>query len=150
GAGDPYVTGTTASTDFPGVGSDAAQPANAGGPGNLDSLVAKLDADGSKILYATYLGGPAGDTAKSITVGPSGAAYVAGGTSSATFTGVGPGSIQPTFAGGPNFGDAFVTKLNPSGTGFEYSTYLGGSGPDMANSIAVDGLGDAFVTGLSG
>jgi hypothetical protein len=148
--GDPYLAGTTTGQTFPGVGPESLQPTNAGGPGNLDSFVTKLDATGSAILYSTFLGGAQGDTASAIAVDASGAAYVAGGTSSPAFPGVGPGSIQPVFGGGVNFADAFVTKLTPTGTGIAYSTFLGGTGPDSASSIAVDTEGDAFVTGMAG
>lgn len=91
------------------------------------------------LSYSTYLGGSSGDTAYAIAVDPGGNAYITGTTSSVDF----PGSVTTSFSGNS---DAFVTKLD-SGGGLVYSTYLGGSGNNSANGIAVDRNGNAYITG---
>lgn len=140
--GNIYITGDTSSTDFPVV--KPLQPTLSGAP---DAFVAKLSSDGSKLLYSTYVGGSSGDRGNGIAVDASGNAYVTGYTHSTNFPTVNP--IQAAFAGGN--GDAFVLKLNPSGSTLVYSTYLGGGNdrPDIGTAIAVDSAGNAYVTGFS-
>src|SRR5262249_9745004 len=137
-AGIAYIVGYTDSTDFP-VSAGAVRTATAG---SVDVFVTKLSAAGSSILYSTYLGGSSDDRGYSIAVDSSGNAYVTGYTSSANFPIASP--AQSTNAGGR---DAFASKLNPSGTAFVYSTYLGGSGTDSGNGIAIDAGGAAYITG---
>ena len=86
-----------------------------------------------------------------VAVDGAGAAYVTGGTNNPSFPGVGPGSIQPTFAsvGNPPPTDAFVTKVNASGTAFVYSTYLGAADLDGGSGIAVDSSGAAYILGIT-
>ncbi|MFZ0732891.1 MAG: choice-of-anchor D domain-containing protein [Candidatus Sulfotelmatobacter sp.] len=103
------------------------------------------------LSYSTYLGGTSNDYATSIAVDSSGSAYITGYTTSANFP-VTPGAYQTTCGGGTCTSttiDAFVTKLNPSGTALEYSTYLGGSSKDYGYGIAVDPNGDAFIAGTT-
>ena len=107
------------------------------------------------LSYSTYLGGSDMDYANGIAVDPSGNAYVTGYTASADFPLVNPAQNSPgggTCSDGvdtiPCF-DAFVTKLNPAGSGLVYSTYLGGSGEDYGTGIALDASGDAYVTGYT-
>lgn len=138
-SGNAYITGGTASTNFPTM--NPLQPANAGGQG--DSFVAKLNPAGSALVYSTYLGGSGLDQGNGIAVDNLGNAYVTGYTNSINFPTMNP--LQPLYAGGTY--DAFVAKLNPAGTAFVYSTYLGGSGTDSAVGIAADGSGNAYVTG---
>jgi len=116
-----------------------------------DGLLVKLNATGSTLLYATYLGGPTQgleDFANGIAVDGSGNAYVVGGTAAADFPTTG-GAYQTTFAGGGR--DGFVSKINPAGGGAAdliYSTFLGGSNDfDTISRIALDGSGNAYVTG---
>jgi hypothetical protein len=135
-AGNIYVTGSTASTDFPTASS--IYSANAGG---TDAFVMKLAPDGASLVYATYLGGTANDAANGIAVSAAGSAYVAGVTSSSDFPAV---NQAQTWNGGK---DAFVTRLSADGGSVVFSTYLGGSGNDDAHSIAIDGAGAAYVTG---
>jgi hypothetical protein len=142
--GNAYVTGVTASATFPGVSGSSIQPAPGGGD---DAFVTKVDASGASIVYSTFLGGSGNDAAMGIAVDGAGNAYVTGGTSSASFPGVAGSSIQPAYAGA---GDAFVTKINAAGTAIAYSTFLGGVGDDVGRGIAVDRLGNAYVTGGSG
>ncbi len=149
--GHAYVSGSTTSADFP-VTPGAFQTTYKGKGPNLDGdgFVVKLSPNGSSLLYSTYLGGSSDDVAFSIKVDLGGFAYVAGWTASPDFP-VTPGAVQTKFAGsGPlAAGDAFVTKLNATGTKLVYSTYLGGSNDDYAAGIAIDGLGNAYVAGVS-
>lgn len=170
-AGNPYVVGYTTSTDFPTT--TGAYQTSLGGyvyEGFLlvggDAFVSKLSPDGTKLLYSTYLGGQDDDFGLGITVDAAGNVYVTGTTDSSNFP-VTPGAFQSTFAGEggqevfPAFGnglpaiqggDVFVTKLNPSNPGASalvYSTYIGGSGDDVASSIFVDSAGNAYVGGYT-
>ncbi len=138
-AGDAYVTGST--YDAPPLKN--ALQAIAGGGG--DAFVTKLNASGSALVYSTYLGGSGQDSATGIAVDGSGDAYVTGDTYSTNFPTT-KGSLQPAMGAGP----AFVSELNPTGSGLVYSTYLGGSATAYANGVAVDRSGNAYVTGWSG
>src|SRR5579872_6189580 len=131
GSGAAYVTGATASTNFPTT--NALQPSNAGA--NV-AFVTKINATGSALVYSTYLGGSGTDVGIGIAVDGTGAVYVTGSTQSTNFPTQLP--LQATNGGG---GDAFVTKMNNAGSVLLYSTYLGGSGADQGNGIAVDGTG---------
>jgi hypothetical protein len=159
-AGDVYVAGQTYSTDFP-VSAGAFQTANHGAPaGRGSAFVTKLNAAGTAIVYSTYLGGSGNsqgaDGASGLAVDSSGDAYVTGAAYSSNFP-VTPGAFQTTNKGAANnVTSGFVSKLNPTGTELVYSSYLGGSGSaaelpffsgDTGNAIAVDGDGDAYVTG---
>jgi hypothetical protein len=147
GAGNAYLTGYTASTSFP--TKSPLQPGNASPAGPPDAFVAKLNADGSALVYSTYLGGRGGEQGEGIAVDGLGNAYVTGYTQSSNFPTV--NALQSAFGGG--FSDAFVAKLNAAGNALLYSTYLGGSSEeDFTNNdgdIAVDGLGNAYVTGYT-
>jgi hypothetical protein len=138
-AGNAYVTGNTDSTNFP-TSPGAFQTAYAG---STDAFVAKLSASGGGLVYSTYLGGSALDEGNAIAVDSSGSVYVTGRTGSADFPTT-AGAFQTILAGAT---DAFVAKLNPSGSALAYSTFLGGSLPDSAYGIAVDAAGNAYVTG---
>ena len=141
-AGNAYVTGLTSSSDFP----TTAAAVDATFNGASDVFVTKLDPTGSVLLYSTYLGGSNTDQANGIAVDLAGSAYVTGVTFSGDWPTT-PGAIDKTFnAGG---GDAFVTKLDPTGSMLLYSTYLGGSGFDQGVGIAVNFAGNAYVTGLT-
>ena len=121
-AGNAYVTGTTISADFP-VSSIAGR---ARGAGVTDAFVAKLDPTGTTLLYSTYLGGSGDDTGNAIAVDVNGNAYVAGSTTSGNFP------VLVAFQGtNRGLSDAFVTKLNPSGSALVYSTYLGRQRPGL-------------------
>jgi hypothetical protein len=138
-SGSAYVTGYTISTNFPTV--NPLQPANGGG---ADAFVAKFSPTGSALVYSTYLGGSNGDSGFGIAVDVTGNAYVTGNTTSTNFPTMNP--LQRTRRGGS---DAFVTKINSSGSALVYSTYLGGSGDDYGFGIAADVGGSAYVTGLT-
>jgi hypothetical protein len=140
-AGNAYVTGFTASTDFP-TTEGAFQPAHQG-DFVLSAFVTKLSGDGTALVYSTYLGGSGGyDVGYGIAVDGAGNAYVTGGTGSIDFPTT-PGAFQTTLRGT----NAFVSKLSGDGTALVYSTYLGGSGGDTGGGVAVDGAGNAYVAG---
>jgi hypothetical protein len=139
GSGYAYVTGYTESTNYD-VTPGAFQTTKGGG---WDVFVTKLNATGSALVYSTYIGGNSSEVGYAIAVDGSGNAYVTGYTNSTNYP-VTPGAFQTTNGGG---GDVFVTKLNATGTALVYSTYIGGSNPDYGNAIAVDGSGNAYVTG---
>ncbi|WP_446483090.1 DUF7948 domain-containing protein [Cohnella xylanilytica] len=140
GSGHAYVTGTTSSTDFP-TTPGAFQ--TAGGDNLGDIFVTKLSADGSALLYSTYIAGNHIDEGLAIAIDGSGNAYVAGATISSNFPTT-PGAFQIALRGTQ---DGFVTKLNADGSALVYSTFLGGSGNDDGEGIAVDEFGSAYVTG---
>lgn len=103
------------------------------------------------LIYSTSIGGSNNDNANAIAVDAAGNAYIAGMTTSADFPTLNP--FQSKLGMGMNGfipSDAFITKLNASGTAVLYSTYLGGGGADGANSIAVDAAGNAYATGYTG
>jgi murein DD-endopeptidase MepM/ murein hydrolase activator NlpD len=138
--GNAYVTGRTRSSAFP-----ATLGAWDGSlEGYSDAFIAKLNPAGSRLVYATYLGGDGVDGGSSIAV--DNGAYVTGRTSSSNFP-VTPGAWDGSYGGGDLYGDAFVAKLNPTGSGLVYATYLGGSGVDWGSGIAVDSGGNAYVIG---
>ena len=141
-SGSAYVTGRTNATNFP-TTPGAFQTSLAG---SSDVYVAKFSADGKSLVYSTYLGGTNLEFPGAIAVDASGNAYVVGVTQSNNFP-VTAGALQTVYGGGAR--TAFVTKLNPTGTALGYSTYLGGNNFDNGNSIAVDGAGDAYVTGAT-
>ena len=139
-AGNTYAVGYTTGTLFP--TQNAAQPSYGGGAS--DAVVVKLNAAGTAIVYATYLGGSDSDQAYAIATDAAGNAYVTGVTYSNNFPRA--GAQQATFGGGLQ--DAFVTKLSPTGA-IVYSTYLGGSADDLGQGIAVNAGGEAYVTGTT-
>jgi hypothetical protein len=149
GSYNAYVTGETASTNFPTTtGAFQTTCATCNGT-TFDAFVTKLNPAGSALIYSTYLGGSNTDAARGIAVDGSGDAYVTGYTYSSDFPTT-PGAFQTT-CGSCSGGlfDAFVTKLNATGSALIYSTYLGGSGLDEGFSIALDASGDAYVTGYT-
>ena len=140
-SGNAYVTGQTTSTNFP-IVSGSYRTTNAGG---LDVFVTKISADGSTLVYSTYVGGSGNDAGNAIAVDASGNAFVAGETTSATDFPTTNGALQTAFGGGGL--DAFVFELNSAGTKLTSSTYLGGTGDDVANGIAVDSSGNTYIVG---
>lgn len=139
GSGNAFVTGETASTNFP-TTSAAPYKSLQGLP--FDAFVTKISADGQTLEYSTYLGGNNQDSGNAIAVDASGNAYVAGGTNSTNFPV--PGGYKTSPQGGL---DAFVAELSSAGT-LIFGTYLGGSGNDVANGIAVDTSG-VYVVGTT-
>jgi hypothetical protein len=146
-SGNAYVTGDTLSGDFP--TENPYQGIYGCCEGGMDGFVTKLGPTGNTLSYSTFLGGNRKDTGGGIAVDSSGNAYVTGSTNSTDFPTESP--YQGTYAGGSDEspGDAFVTKLGPSGTTLSYSTYLGGSSADHGVGIVVDSSGNVYVTGYS-
>jgi hypothetical protein len=144
-SGDAYVTGA-AGAGFPTTPGAYQTTYRAVGGGD-DAFVTKLNPAGSGLVYSTYLGAVL-YSSPGIAIDPSGDAYVAG-SAGAGFPTT-PGAYQTTYRGLVAGADAFVTKLNPAGSGLVYSTYLGNSGKETGNGIAVDPSGDAYVTGQAG
>lgn len=136
--GDAYVTGT-APDGFPTT--PGAFQTTFGGGGD-DAFVAKLNTTGAALMYSTYLGGSSEDGGQGIAVDASGSAYVGGWTWSTDFPVA--SAVQPTRRG---VEDAFVARLNAVGSGVTYSTYLGGAAADMAQGVAVDPAGGAYIMG---
>jgi PKD repeat protein len=148
-----YITGYTYSDDFP-----VMLPIQNGGRlhGLSDAFVTKIRADGANFWYSSYLGGNFDDKAFDIAVDSLNAAYITGST-------VGnseykrPEENFPTTSGAyqekPNtnavMGDAFASKISPTGNSLEYSTYLSGDNQDVGKGIAVDGQGRAYIVGTT-
>jgi hypothetical protein len=164
GSGNAYVTGETSSAEFPVTPGAFDTTFNGGGGppfGPADAYVAKLNPEGTALVYATFIGGSGDEVPRSIAVGDEGNAYITGETSSteATFPdGDGFGSIpgvNQTFntAGGADpitgslFREAFVANVNPTGTDLVYAGYIGGEGVEVGQGIAIDHFGNAYIAG---
>lgn len=146
--GAAYLVGTTLSTDFPVQGSIPVSPAAS------HVFIAKLAPDGSSLVYSTLIGGSgvsgtqgvaATTEGQAIAVDSTGAAIITGFTNDVGF----PVSVNAAFPTPPIGNNAFVCKLNPTGTDFEFSTYLGGGNNDRGSSLAVDQQGNCFVAGIT-
>ncbi|MBS1807092.1 MAG: SBBP repeat-containing protein [Acidobacteria bacterium] len=138
-----YVTGSTTSTNFP-TTTGVFQDSNRGG--TLESFVTKLNPTGTQFVYSSYLGGGGSESGTDIAVDATGNAYVTGYTTSANFPTT-AGVVQSTYNGATNLADAFVAKVNAGGSALLYSTYLGGKSDDVANAIAIDTTGNAYIVG---
>jgi beta-propeller repeat-containing protein len=134
-----YITGLTDSPDFPTTSGAFDVSSN----GNFDVFVAKLNPTGSALIYSTYLGGSDYDLGTGIVAGAAGTAIVAGATFSADYPTT-PGAYDVTHNG---LWDAFVTKLDASGSALVYSTFIGGSGREGGQDAATDAAGNVYVTG---
>ncbi|MGB0014778.1 MAG: choice-of-anchor D domain-containing protein [Candidatus Sulfotelmatobacter sp.] len=159
-ANEVYVTGSTASSDFPLV-----NPYQGMYPGTFNGFLTKISADGSSLLYSTYFGGNGSDLPASIAIDSLGSVLIAGNTSSTNFpvANAYQATAQPNQDG--LFGNyGFLTKFSPDGSYLAYSTYFAGNtnvayncggtpcwtSPYSAiNSIAVDANGDAYVAGVT-
>jgi len=150
-----YVSGNTTSTNFP-VTTGAAQTTFGGMSSGCvpnstttcgDATITKLKTNGSGLIYSTYLGGSQDENPGfSMAIDGGGSVYVTGQTSSLNFPLVNP--LLPSYNGGPT--DAFITKLNPAGSAWVYSTYMGGDGPDNGSRIVLDEFTAAYVGGTTG
>jgi hypothetical protein len=141
--GNFYVTGSTTSTDFP----TTARAFQGSFGGEEDAFVTKLNRSGSGLVWSTYLGGDAPDAAIGLDVDRHGNVVVTGVTGSTGFPTT-PGAFQPTFAGGDT--DAFVTKLDASGSRLLFSTFLGGGGFEAGFISFLDRAGNVYVEGETG
>jgi hypothetical protein len=143
-AGFAYVTGFTASTDFPTTaGTLQTTPPNTKGT----AFVSKLSKDGTTLVYSTFLGGTGtlGEAAHAIAVDPLGDAYIIGGTSSSDFPITSATAYQSVYRGG----GGFFSVLDPAGASLLYSTFLNGSGIDRLQGLAIDANGEAYITGAT-
>jgi hypothetical protein len=136
-----YITGNTGSPNFP-ITPGAYKTTFYGIRGTATVFVSKLNASGNSLIYSTYVGGGFG---YDLAIDTSGNSYIIGRTASADFPTT-PGALDTSSNGS---WDGFITKLNESGTALVYSTYLGGNSDDYSNGIAVDGLGNAYLTGYT-
>ena len=139
GSGNAYVTGYTASTNFP-----IKNPLQSSNAGSNDAFIAKINSAGSALTYSTYLGGSSYEYGLGIAIDSSGNAYITGPTYSTNFP-----IMNPLQASNGGEMDAFVSKINSAGSALTYSTYLGGSSNDFAEGIAVDRNGNSYVTGYT-
>jgi uncharacterized repeat protein (TIGR01451 family) len=166
-----YITGVTCSTNFP-VTTGAYQTAKAGvinctygGNPGMDVFVTKLNPSGTGLLYSTFLGGSNSDSPASIAVDAAGDAYVAGLTESDDFPvtngsvcapqgynsntnyGQCTAAIRPSCGDPSNGGDisGFITKLNPAGSALLWSSFMGGTGGDAIQAMALDSSGNVYV-----
>jgi IPT/TIG domain/Beta-propeller repeat len=143
--GNAYVAGLTISPSFPGSGGIVIQPQSGG---DYDVFVAKINPQGTAVVWATYLGGTEGvEYSEGIAVDGAGNVYVSGDSNSTDFP-VTAGALQTTHSGGNR--DSWVAKINSAGTALAYCTYLGGSGDEGNLDLAIDGSGNAYVVGYTG
>jgi hypothetical protein len=140
-SGDAYIAGSTSSATFP-VTAGCMQHSNGGGA--QDAFVLKLNPAGSALIYSSYMGGGGNDYATSIAIDATGSAYLAGYTDSPNLP------VQAALNASPSGGgDAFIARLNTTGTALIFGTYLGGSMSDAATHIALDASGNIFVAGYT-
>src|SRR5215469_16442766 len=150
-SGDAYVTGPTDSVDFPQVNPIPGACLGTCGtnPFPQNAFVTKINAAGNAIVYSSYLAGSGFTEAFGIAADGAGNAYVSGVTQSADFprvnqiTGICSGTC------GTGSSDGFVTKISAQGTSVAYSSVFGGSGFDIGFGVAVDGSGNAYLTGTT-
>lgn len=135
GDGNAYITGQTWSSNFPTINQVQDDQLT------VDAFAAKLGPDGSELLYCTYLGGGSDDISRGIAVGAGGEAVVVGETQSSDYP------LKNQYQSFRGMLDGFVTKISDGGGKLVYSTYLGGSEFDRAYGIAMDDVGNAYVTG---
>ncbi|HTA75724.1 MAG TPA: SBBP repeat-containing protein [bacterium] len=145
-SGNAYVTGHTNSSDFP-TTSGAYKTSYSGGVN--DAFVTKVNVVGSGLVYSTFLGGAEAEAGTSIAVDSAGNAYLTGITNSTDFPTT-SGAFQRVNRAPRGGVTAFVTELNATGNSLVYSTYLGGTGQDEGNGIAVDSSNSIYVTGQAG
>jgi hypothetical protein len=130
-AGNAYITGYSYSQDFPTM-----NPVQASNRGHSDTFLTKINPTGTALVYSTYVGGTDDDHSRGIAVDATGNVHVTGDTFSTNFPTV--NALQPSKPSRFGHLDIFVTKLNPGGTAFVYSTYFGGTNGGLSNGIAVD------------
>lgn len=146
--GNAYITGVTTSDSFP-VTQGVLQTSKGGGAGDFDAYVSKLNSMGTALVYSTYLGGSDDELLDSsvdfitgdIVVDATGSAYVTGFTKSADFP-----AASNTIGGNK---DVFIVKFNPQGSAADFSRYLGGTGDEEGNGIAIDSDGNIIVVGYT-
>ncbi|MGE0100858.1 MAG: SBBP repeat-containing protein [Blastocatellales bacterium] len=147
--GQVYITGFTDAPNFPVTANGWLRTRR----GAIAGFLTKLNANGTGLIYSTYIGGSNRDVALDVRIDAAGNAYICGATNSADFP-VTQGAAQTVFRGGElqndNFGDAFVVKLNSQGSAPVYSTFVGGTGRDVAFSLTLDANLNVIVAGMTG
>ncbi|MHA2101318.1 MAG: SBBP repeat-containing protein, partial [Candidatus Kariarchaeaceae archaeon] len=138
--GNSYITGYTWSNNFPVINAY-----NTTYGGSKDVFVLKLNSTGNGLHFSTYIGGSGNDEGHAIVIDSQGNSYITGSTGSVNFPTM--NAYNDTFGG---YFDIFLTKLNSTGDGAVFSTYVGGSSIDIGNSIAIDSLGNSYITGYTG
>ena len=139
--GHAYITGWTASADFP---TTTGALSETHGTGSYDMYVAKLSADGSALEFATFIGGSGSDTGNGIALDASGNIYVIGSTSSAD---IGTVNAYQSSLSGTGTTDAYLVKLNAAGDTMLYASYLGDTGSETGYELAIAGDGTVAVAG---
>lgn len=139
--GNTYITGTTVSDNFP-VTNESFQKIY-GGMG--DAFVAKFNSSGNELTYSTFIGGSETDSGNSIKIDENGNTFITGVATSPDF----PNTLGVFQSGKSGSKDAFVTKLNSTGSKLEFSTFIGGSLDEFGNSIAIDSDGNSYITGYT-
>lgn len=149
-SGNVYLAGQTQATNFPTQNAIQDSLSGLSGANSPHAFVAKINPQGTALVYSTYLGGAKTDNAVGVSTDAAGDALITGTTLSTDFPLANPlpsqGACQSCGAGLVN---SFVTKISPDGSRLVYSTYLGGSQGSAAAAIASDSLSDAFVTGTT-
>ena len=141
GGGNLFITGSTSSTNFPTTAGAFDTTHN----GAFDVYLTKLNAAGSALVFSTFLGGSGFDSSGGLALDSAGNSYVSGGAGSVDFPTT-PGAFDTL----PDGSDAFVTKFNPAGSALVYSTVIGGTASEGASGLALDGAGNAWITGGTG
>lgn len=144
--GSAYMTGVTESNDFP-TTAGAFQTGLGGGrfATTSDVFITKISPTGSGLSYSTYLGGSGSEAGVCIALGLNGRVYVTGSTTSSDFP-ITSGVYQTNYGG---LSDAFITALNPAGSSLFYSTFLGKTGLNYGQSLALGSDGSVYVAGLT-
>lgn len=153
-AGNLYIAGETRTDEFdtppfPLFPLAPAVPADSTLDGTIDGFIAKLSPDGNTLLYSTYVGGSGDERVHALAVDGAGNAHITGRTASTDFPTHSPNAQPPYQPVNANSFDAFLLKLNASGTGYVYSTYIGGSAFDEGFDVATDDFGNAYVLGYT-
>ena len=138
-AGDTFVTGSTASLNFPTTSGTYESTY----VGDGDVFVTELDPTGTRLVFSTYLGGSGVDTPSQMLLNAAGNIFLVGSTTSNNFPTT-SGVMQKTYGGNQ---DAFLTEMKGDGSALVYSTYIGGTGTDFGTSMTLDSSGDAWVIG---
>jgi len=144
-SGNAYVAGRvdSSSTNFPTTNGALATTYRGG---DFDGVLFKLNSQGNALVYSTFIGGEANDSTEGVAVDSPGNAYITGGTKSFGFPTT-VNAYQGTIGGDT---DAYLAKINPTGTSLVYSTLIGGTGTDRASGVAIDSSGNAYVVGFAG
>jgi hypothetical protein len=147
-AGNAYVIGQTYSSDFPTTTGSYMSSCGTNCSSGF-AFIAKLNPTGAALSYSTYLGGSAITQGNAIAIDTSGNAYVTGYTKAKDFP-ITTGVFQPTCSSCTSgFVDSFITKLNSTGSGLVYSSYLGGNNADVGYAIVIDASDNAYITGYT-